>query len=108
MLKSFAHCKQYETIMILPYLSILTLLSTYYLTYHLLPTYHLLLSWLSLLTFIHELFCINNYYMNNKYNHYTISIIVSAFIGIQISVIGISVKSYIGATLKNDTEKEQC
>ena len=77
MLKSLVHCTQYETIMILPYLSILTLLNTYYLTYHLLPTYHLLLSWLSLLTFIHELFCINNYYMNNKYNHYTISIIVS-------------------------------
>ena len=62
--------------MILPYLSILILLITCYLTYHLLPTYHLLLSSLSLLTFIHELFCINNY-MNNKYNRYTISIIVS-------------------------------
>ena len=87
--------------MILPCLSILTLLITYYLTYHLLPTYHLLLSSLSLLTFIHELFCINNY-MNNKYNDYTISIIVSVIgIGIQISVIGISVKSYIGATLEN-------
>ena len=63
MLKFF--CSQYETAMILPYLSILTLLNTYYLTYHLLLTHHLLLSSLSLLTFVHELFCINNYIIIN-------------------------------------------